>query len=73
MRLQLLIFARPDVDCGRMISDVFSDFQELVTTIWRYRPVLVLLVAGGFVIFLLVVIDTHRHRKKQKGRHKKRH
>jgi hypothetical protein len=55
-----------------MNSDFIPDFDDLVSTVWRYKPILVLLVAGGFIVFVLVVIDTHRHRKKQKGRHKKR-
>ena len=48
-----------------MNSDFTSDFRDLVSQLWQYRPILILLVVGGFIIFLLVVIDTHRHRKKQ--------
>lgn len=55
-----------------MNPDFFKDFRALMSEIWRYEPLLVLLLGGGFVIFVLVVIDTYRHRKRQKGRHKKR-
>jgi len=56
-----------------MNSDFFSDFRALVSQLWQYRPILIVLVCGGFIIFTLVVIDSYRHpRKKQKSRHKKR-
>jgi len=56
-----------------MNSEFLSDFRAFVSMLWQFRPVLIVLVCGGVVIFLLVVIDTHRHRKKQKGRHKRLH
>jgi hypothetical protein len=55
-----------------MNNDTFSDFRELVSEVWQYRPVLIVLLIGGFIIFIMVVIDTYRHRKQRKGRHKKR-
>jgi hypothetical protein len=57
----------------RMNSDFFSDFRDLLSQIWQYRPILIVLVSGGFIIFVLLVIDAHRHRKKQKSRHKRLH
>jgi len=60
------------VDCGWMNSDFISDFRAFVSAVWQSRPILVVLVCGGFILFVLVVIDTYKHRKKQKGRHKKR-
>jgi hypothetical protein len=55
-----------------MNSDFYSDFCALVSELWQHGPILIVLVVGGFIIFILVVIDTYRHRKKQKGRHTKR-
>ena len=55
-----------------MNSDFFSDFRDLLSEVWQHYPILLIVVGGGFVIFILVVIDTHRHRKTLKGRHKKR-
>jgi len=56
-----------------MNSDFYSDFRALVSQLWQYRPILIVLVCGGFIIFVLVVVDTYRHRKKQKSRHKRLH
>jgi len=61
-----------DVNCPWMIADIAQDFRDLVAQLWQYRPVLIVLLAGGFIIFVLVVIDAHRHRRKQKGRCKKK-
>jgi hypothetical protein len=46
------------------------DLSKLIGDIWQYKPVIIVLVVGGLIIFVLSVIDTHRHRKKI---HKKRH
>ncbi len=61
-----------DVNCWRMIAAIAPDFRDLVSQLWQYRPVLIVLLAGGFIIFVLVVIDAYRHRKKQKRRCKKK-
>jgi hypothetical protein len=55
-----------------MNPDFFSDLRDMLSVVWQYQPLLVVGLAGGFVVFVLVVIDTYRHRKKQKARHKKR-
>jgi hypothetical protein len=67
-----LLLTGADVNWGRMIADIIPDFRDLVSQLWQYRPILIVLVCGGFILFVLVVIDAHRHRKKQKGRCKKR-
>ena len=67
-----LLLSGMDVNWGRMIADIFSDFRDLVSQLWQYQPILVVLICGGFLIFVLVVIDAHRHRKKRKSRCKKR-
>ena len=50
-----------------------SDFSNFVSDIWRYKPFIIILFAVGLIVFVLLVIDTYRHRKKQKGRHPKEH
>lgn len=52
-----------------------DDFTSFVTYIWQHQPVMIVLLVAGIMIFTLLVIDTHRHRKKiKKSRHRiKRH
>jgi len=64
-----LIFERLDVACGEMNSDLFKFASE----IWQRQPIIIVLLLGGFVIFVLLVTDAYRHRKMQKGRHKRLH
>jgi len=71
--LNTLTSAGADVGCGWMNSDFLSDFRAFVSLLWQYRPIFVVLVGVGFVVFILLVVDAHRHRKKQKGRHKRLH
>jgi hypothetical protein len=47
-----------------------SDFSDFVGKAWRYQPIVVILVVAGFLVFVLLVIDTYRHRKKRKDRHR---
>jgi hypothetical protein len=56
-----------------MNSDFFKDFCTFVSEIWQHQPLILVLLIGGAIIFVLLVVDTHRHRKKQKDRHKPRH
>ena len=49
------------------------DISDFVGNVWRYKPIVIIVAVGGFIIFALLVIDTYRHRKKQKGRHPKKH
>jgi hypothetical protein len=41
-----------------------SDFLQFISDLWRYKPIIIVLLVGGFILFVLSVIDTHRHRKK---------
>lgn len=41
--------------------------------IWQHQPMIIVLLIGGMIVFSLLVIDTYRHRKKQKRRHPKIH
>jgi len=47
------------------------DSSNFLTEIWRDKPIVVVLVIGGLILFILLVMDAYRHRKKQKGRHKR--
>jgi len=49
------------------------DLSSFVSDLWRYKPFIIILFAVGLIIFVLLVVDTYRHRKKQKGRHPKKH
>jgi hypothetical protein len=47
-----------------------SDVVQFIGEIWQYKPMLIVLLAVGLIVFVLSVIDTHRHRKKtQRLRH----
>jgi len=54
---------------------VDSNLSQFVSEIWQYKPIVIVVLVGGFILFVLSVIDTHRHRKKiQKKRNRgKRH
>jgi hypothetical protein len=56
-----------------MNSEFFSDIRDFVSLLWQYRPFLLMMIVAGGIIFVLLIIDTHRHRKKQRGRHKRLH
>jgi hypothetical protein len=56
--------------CGIICFGMNSDLSQFIGDIWRYKPIIVILLVAGLIIFALSVIDTHRHRKKN---HKKRH
>jgi hypothetical protein len=43
--------------------------SKFIGEVWQYKPVMIILLVGGLIIFTFSVIDTHRHRKKI---HKKR-
>ena len=45
-----------------------SDFLQFISDLWRYKPIIIVLLVGGFILFILSVIDTHRHRKKIRKR-----
>ena len=50
-----------------------SDSFRFVSEIWREKPIIIVLAIGGMILFVLLVIDTYRHRKRQKDRHKRLH
>jgi hypothetical protein len=52
---------------------MYEDITSFLREIWQYRPIIIVMLVGALIIFSLLVIDTHRHRKKQKQRHLKKH
>jgi hypothetical protein len=49
---------------------MYPAFQEFLRDLWRDSPSLVILFGGGAILFALLVIDTYRHRKQRKDRHR---
>jgi hypothetical protein len=49
------------------------DTSDFMQTLWQYKPIIIVLLVGGLIVFVLLVVDTHRHRNKQKKRHKRLH
>ena len=43
-----------------------DDFYEFVSNVWERKPAILILFAGGFAVFVLLVIGTYRHRRKTK-------
>jgi hypothetical protein len=39
-----------------------------LTEIWREKPMIIVMLAVGFAVFLFVVIDAHRHKKRRNGK-----
>jgi hypothetical protein len=52
-----------------MIMVSLAQFSNDFRLIWEHKPEIVVLLIVGFVVFVLVVVDTWRHRR----RHRKRH
>ena len=57
---------------------MIPDFSSFINDVWRYKPVIIILFVGGLIMFVLSVIDTHRHRKHRNkrrnvGHHHNRH
>jgi hypothetical protein len=52
---------------------VDPDASNFMQAIWQYEPIVIVLSIGGLILLVLLVIDTHRHRNKQKKRHKRLH
>jgi hypothetical protein len=43
-----------------------EDSYEFIKNIWQHSPVILVLFVGGFAIFLLLVVNTWRHRRHRK-------
>ncbi|HEU5396900.1 MAG TPA: hypothetical protein VFV81_07020 [Verrucomicrobiae bacterium] len=50
-----------------------ADFANFFRDLWDSKPGIVVLLVGGAILFLLLVIDTFRHRRKLKERHRLKH
>ena len=49
---------------------MYPAFLDFIRQLWQERPQVIVLLVGGLLIFVLLVIDTFRHRKKLKERHR---
>jgi ABC-type bacteriocin/lantibiotic exporter with double-glycine peptidase domain len=48
-----------------------SNLSKFISEIWRYKPIIIILLVAGLAVFIFSVIDTHCYRKKnQKKRHR---
>jgi hypothetical protein len=45
------------------LDQVAKDFHSL----WEKQPIAIILLAIGFVIFVYVVVDAWRHKRRRKG------
>ena len=52
---------------------MYDNFTSFVTEIWQHRPIIVVLLGAVAIGFILVIIDAHRHRRRQKRRYPKKH
>lgn len=50
-----------------------SDLSSFLSYVWQHQPVTLILIVVGAVLFVLLVIDTWRHRRKMKERHRIKH
>jgi hypothetical protein len=51
----------------------WSQLTSGVKQIWENRPGVVVLLGIGFLVFVVIVIDAWRHRRKDKGKHPKKY
>jgi len=51
----------------------WSQLTSGVKQIWENRPTVVVLFALGFVVFVIIVLDTRRQRRKHKNKHPKKY
>ena len=66
---RVCFFGGKGVVCFRMIPE----FYDFLRDIWESKPSMIVLFVGGIVVLFLLVIDTHRHRKHRKERHRIKH
>jgi len=50
-----------------------TDFSSFVSQLWQYKPVMIVLFVGVVILFVILVVDAHRYRKRRKKRHKRLH
>jgi putative copper export protein len=65
-----LFFAVQVVLSGNMN---WSQLTNGVKQIWETRPGVVVLLALGFVVFVIIVLDARRQRQKHKNKHPKKY
>jgi hypothetical protein len=50
-----------------------SGMMNGIKQIWENKPGVLVLLALGFIVFIVVVLDARRHRKNTKGKHPKKY
>lgn len=51
----------------------WSELTSGVKQVWQSKPGIIVLIALGFVVFVLIVLDARRHRQKHKGKHPRKY
>jgi hypothetical protein len=51
----------------------WSQLTSGVKQIWENKPEVVVLLALGFIVFIIIVIDARRHRQKHKNKHPRKY
>ena len=51
----------------------WSQLTSGVKQIWETKPGVVVLFGLGFIVFIIIVLDARRHRKKHKDKHPKKY
>ena len=47
---------------------MYPAFMDFIRDLWQEKPQVIVLFIAGLIIFVLLVIDTFRHRKRRKER-----
>lgn len=51
----------------------WSQLTNGVKQIWENRPGVIVLLALGFVVFIVIVLDVRRHKKRVKEKHPRKY
>ncbi len=58
-----------DLDRYNLHRMNWSQLTNGIKQIWENKPEVVVLLSLGFLVFLFIVLDARRHRRKNKGKH----
>jgi hypothetical protein len=51
----------------------WSQLTSGVKQIWENRPEVIVLLALGFVVFVIIVLDARSHKKRSKNKHPRKY
>jgi hypothetical protein len=51
----------------------WSELTNGVRQVWQSKPGIIVLIGLGFVVFVIIVLDAHRQRKKHKSKHPRKY